>query len=185
MRGAKSRLPGGASGSAGKDERLFAGNECGDLVVLLIPRLDAVPAQAVIQSKAAVDAPAILRVQANVFVAAVKRLQLALIVLAGNPEQKIGEVQARFGAKEEEAAIELRDGIDVHWIVVGFAAKFQRVPANLFGKIVEPLKRIFNLIQLVRIGADRVAVESNALDAFGFRRQRHDSGGSRTNLEPL
>ena len=73
-----------ARGGAGKHHRLPAGREGGDLVVFLVPGLDAVPAQAIVQGQVSSDAPAILRVDARVFVAAVESLDLALVVLAGN-----------------------------------------------------------------------------------------------------
>ena len=54
-----------AGGSAGKNDRLLARHECRNLVVLLIPRLDPVPSQTVIQRKAARQPPAILRIEAR------------------------------------------------------------------------------------------------------------------------
>src|SRR5208282_3194921 len=98
-----------AGGSAGENHGLLAGNKRGDLVVLFVPRLDAIPAQAVIEGEAARNAPAILRVEADVFIAAVEGLQLALIVLRGVAKQEIREVRAGFGAEEKKAAVELRD----------------------------------------------------------------------------
>ena len=189
MRGAKSRLPGGPkrAGNAGigrikdagrrarKNNRLLAGHKRRDLVVLLVPRLDAIPAQAVIQREAAIDAPAILAVKTGVFVAAVEGLKLALVVLAWHSQQEIREIRSGFGAEEKKATVELRDGIDVDLIVVKFAAEFQRVRADHLRKIVEPLECVSNLMQLVGVGADREAVEADTFDAFGFWRERDDA----------
>ena len=82
-----------------------------------------------------------------------------MVILAGNPEQEIGEVRAGFSSEEEKAAVELRNGVDVHLIVVKLAAELQRVRADHFRKIIEPLKGVADLIQLVGIRPDSKAVE--------------------------
>jgi hypothetical protein len=58
-----------------------ARRERGDLIVFFIPRLDAVPAQSIIQREILLQAPAILD-EPHVLVAAVERLKLVLVVLA-------------------------------------------------------------------------------------------------------
>src|SRR5580658_2267876 len=73
-----------AGRSSRKNDGLLARLEGRDLVVLLIPGLDPIPAQTIIQREAAPETPAILTVDANVFIPAVKGLKLALVVLAGN-----------------------------------------------------------------------------------------------------
>ena len=113
------RMPAGAPG---KTTRLLARLEGGNLIVFLVPGLDAIPAQAVVQRQVLSDAPAILRVEAGIFVASIERLQLALVVLAGNAQQEIGEVDAGFASEEDEIAVQLGDGIGVHLIVVELAA---------------------------------------------------------------
>ena len=167
-----------------ENHRLPSGHERRDLVVLLIPGLDAVPAQTVIQREVVRHAPAILPIEAHIFIAAVKRLQLALVVLAGNSQQEIRKVGAGLAAEEKKAAVELRDGVDVDLIVVEFAAHFDGVGSDHFGKIVEPLKGVADLLQLVGVGADGEAVEADAFHSLGFRRQRHDSRSSRPTTNP-
>ncbi len=130
-------------------------------------------------------APAVLRVEADVFVAAVKRLQLALVILAGNSQQKIREIGARLRAKEEKAAVELGDRVDVDLIVMEFAAHFDRVGSDHFRKIVEHLKRVAGLAQLIGVGADREAVEADAFHSLGFWRQRNNSKSSRADFKSL
>src|SRR5271156_4309977 len=93
--------------------------------------------------------PTILRVKTHVLVAAVERLKLALIVLAGNSEQEVGEVQSRLRSEKQEAAIKLSGGIDVDLIVMEFAAYFDGMSSCDFGKVVEDLKSVVELLQLI------------------------------------
>lgn len=64
--------------------------------VFLVPRLDAIPTQVVVEREAARDAPAVLAVRADVFIAAVEGLELALVVLTGSPRQEVRKVRSRF-----------------------------------------------------------------------------------------
>ena len=77
-------------------------------------------------------APTVLSVEADVFVAAVKRLQLALVVLAGNSQQEIGEIGACLRAEEKKTAVELRDRVDVDLVEMEFAAHFDCVASDHF-----------------------------------------------------
>ncbi|MGC2389114.1 MAG: hypothetical protein WA621_06930 [Candidatus Acidiferrum sp.] len=70
-------------------------------------------------------------------------------------------------------------------IVVKLSAEFKSVSSDDFGEIVEPLKRVADLMQFVGICSNREAVEANALDAFRFWRERDDSRGAWTDLEAL
>ena len=90
--------------------------------------------------------PAILSIEACIFVSPVKRLKLALVVLAWDSQKKIRVVRARLRAKEQEAAIKLSNGIDVDLIVVELAAHLEGVRSDYFGKIVQPLKSIADLL---------------------------------------
>ncbi len=126
-----------------------------------------------------------MRIEAGVLVAAIERLKLALVVLARNSQQEVREVRAGLASEEKKAAIELSDGIDVDLIVVKLAADFDGVGSDHFGKVVEPLKGVADLVQLVGIGSDREAVETDALDSFGLGRQRHDSRSSLAHFEAL
>src|ERR1700722_2917794 len=117
-------------GSSRKRQRLFTRAEGRDLVIFFIPGLDPIPAQSVIQSQVARGAPAVLREQSDIFIPAIKRLQLALVVLARSAQKKIREVRSRLCPKKEKAAVKLRNGIDVHLIVVKLAPRLQRVRPN-------------------------------------------------------
>ena len=158
-----------------ENDRLLIWHERRDLIVFLIPGLNAIPAQAVVKREIARQPPTVLGEEADIFVASVKSLQLALVVLAGRSQKKVREIGAGFRSKEKKAAIELRDSVDVDLIVVKFTACFDRVPSNHFGKIVEPLIGISNLVEFIRVRANREAVEGDALDAFCFWRERQDS----------
>src|SRR5271156_6084420 len=129
--------------------------------------------------------PTILRVKTHVLVAAVERLKLALIVLAGNSEQEVGEVQSRLRSEKQEAAIKLSGGIDVDLIVMEFAAYFDGMSSCDFGKVVEDLKSVVELLQLICVGSEIKAVEADALHTFRFRRQRHDARSSGAHGETL
>src|SRR5208283_3186779 len=81
--------------------------------------------------------------------------------------------------------IKLCNGVDIHLIVVEFSADFDGVSSDHFGKIVQPLKSVAHLLQLICVGANREAVESDTFDSFGLWRQRHNSRSSLTHLETL
>src|SRR5580704_5156739 len=168
-----------------KRKRLLAGLERRDLIVLFIPRLDAVSARAVIESQIPRNLPTVLRVQPHIFIPAVKSLKLALVILARNPQQKIREVRSRLSAKKKKAAIELGDRVGIELVVVKFAAKFDRVRPRYSREIIKPLINVAGLLQLIGIRSDRKAVESNAFHSLGFRRERHDAGRAYADLEAL
>src|SRR5450432_241405 len=63
-----------AGGGARENQGLLAGYKGRDLVVLLVPRFDAVPTQAVVQREGAGHPPTVLPVQTHVLVAAIKGL---------------------------------------------------------------------------------------------------------------
>src|ERR1700723_4237950 len=66
-----------------------------------------------------------------------------------------------------------------------FAAEFNGVGANHFRKIIEPLKSIAHLIQLVRIRSESEAIEADAFHSLGLRREGHNSRRSRPRHETL
>jgi len=87
-----------------------------------------------------------LREDADVFIPAVKGVELALVVLAGDAEEKIGEIRTGFAASEEEITVELRDGVGVDFVVMELDAEPQRVIVEDFGEVVEPLIGIIDLL---------------------------------------
>ncbi len=88
---------------AGKDHRLRAGDEGGDLVVFFRPGRDAVPAQAVVQRQVRARVPAILREEANIFVARIEGVELALVVLAGHADEEVGKIDAGFRVRRRQS----------------------------------------------------------------------------------
>ncbi len=114
----------------GKDDRLRAGDEGGDLVVLLRPRRDAIPAQTVIEGQVGENVPAILREQADVFISRIKRVELALVVLARHANQEVGKIDAGFRSGENKAAVELRDGVGIDLVGMKLAAELDGVIAQ-------------------------------------------------------
>ena len=162
---------------ARKNQRLRVGHEGRDLVVLLIPGLDAIPAQAVINRQIGLERQLSCAKGRRIY-SVRKWLKLALVVLARDSQQEISEIRSGFSTKEKKTAIELSDGVDVDLIVVEFPAGFHRMLSDDFRKIVEPLIGISNLVELIGVRPNSVAVETDALDAFGFRRKRRwqDSG---------
>src|SRR5208282_5706003 len=131
------------------------------------------------------DTPAILPIQADIFIASVERLKLALVVLRGSAQQEIGEIQTRLAAEEKEVAVKLSNRKSIHLIVMEFSPNLDRVFSQHLREIVEPLKSIVHLLEFVRVGPNREAVEVNVLDALGLGRQRNDSRCARPHFETL
>ena len=131
------------------------------------------------------NAPAILRVKADILIAAVESLQLALVVLAGNAQQEVREVDAGLAAEEYEIAVQLGDRIGIDLIVVELAAHLDGVSSDDFGEVVAPLKGVVDLLQLVGVGSDREVIEIDAFHSFGLGRQRNDAGRVRAHHEAL
>ncbi len=175
-------MPGGAPG---KDDRLRAGDEGRDLVVLLGPGRDAIPAKAVIQREVRESVPAILREETDVFVPRVKGVELALVVLARHADQEIGEVDAGFRSGENEAAIELGDGVSIDLVGMELPAKLHRVIAQHLGNRIGDLIGVVDLNELVGRGAGGVSVEVEVLDALSLGIESNDAGGSVGILEAL
>ena len=110
----RTRLPGGAmlrstpgsagyripAGAPGKTMDCWPGSKCGDLIVLLVPRFDSIPAQTVIQRELRSLPPTVLSVSANIFVAAIEEVQLTLVVLTRRADEEICEIIAGFAARE-------------------------------------------------------------------------------------
>src|SRR5271157_119389 len=90
-----------ARGRAGKNLRLHARLEGGNLIVFLCPGSDAVPAKPVIQSQVWQRAPTVLCKETHVFITGIEGIELALVVLAGHADKKICEVHAGFSAVED------------------------------------------------------------------------------------
>ncbi len=109
---------------ARKHYRLTACSESGDLVVFLVPRLNAVPPKAVVQREVRVETPTVLRVSAEILIAAVKRIELALVILTGCSKQKVGKIAAGFATRENKTSIELGNRVDVHLVIVRFSSQF-------------------------------------------------------------
>ena len=172
-------------GRTGKNDRRLARFKCGDAVIFFIPGLDAIPAQTVVQRQVGTHAPAILPVQAPVLIAAVEGLKLALVVLAGNSEQEIGEVGSGLAAGEQEIAVELRDRIGVDLVVVKFRSEFHGVAAHDFREIIEPLESVVDLLQFVGVCADGKGIEDDVFNSFALRIERHNAGSSRAGYESL
>src|ERR1700722_9472301 len=120
--------------------------------------------------------PTVLGEDAGVLVAAVKRVELALVVLTGNSEQVVGEIEAGLAAGEQKVAVELGDGIYVDLVVMKFTADFDGVASDNFGKIIEHLKCIVGLFEFVGVGAGGEVIENQILHALVLRSQRHDGG---------
>ena len=108
-----------------------------------------------------------------------------MIVLAWNSQQEVGKVQPGLGSEEEEASVKLSDGIDIYLVVMEFAACLDGVSSQHFGEVVEQLISVVELLQLICIGSECKTVKADALDSFGFRRERHDAWSSRANGETL
>ncbi len=136
----------------------------------LVPGLDAVPAQPIVQREILFQAPTILAVDPHILIAAIERLKLALVVLARNSQQEIREVHACLAAEENEIAIQLSDRIGVHLIVVEFSTHHDGVRPHNFRKVIAPLKSVVDLLQLVGVGTDREIIEVDIFHALGLRR---------------
>src|ERR1700723_623457 len=130
---------------ARKNDRLLARFRGRNLVVLFIPGFDAIPARTVIKREVRPYVPTVLGEDSGVFVPSIERIQLTLVVLAGNPEQKIGEIKTSFAAGEQEVTVELGNRIYVDLIVVKLAAEFEGVTSDYLRKIIEPLPCIVGL----------------------------------------
>jgi hypothetical protein len=122
--------------------------------------------------------PAILREETDVFVPSVEGIELALVVLAGRADQEVSKIVPGFGSREDEVAIELRDGVGVHLVVVELAAKLHGVAAQHFRKGVRGLPGVVRLDELIGRGPNRVGVEVDVLDALAFGVQRLNAIGS-------
>ncbi len=164
---------------AGEDVRLRAGDEGRDLVVFLRPGRDAIPAKAVVEGEVRAGVPAILREEAGVFVAGVEGIELALVVLAGNADEEVGEVDAGFGAGEDKVAVELGDGVGVDLVGVKLAAEFEGVVAEHLGEGIGDLVGVVGLDELIGRGAGGVAVEVEVLDALAVGIERRRCWGCR------
>ena len=159
---------------AGKYLRLLALHQRLQLVELLQPRADAIPAHAVIHRQLVRCFPTVLRKRRHVKVAVVETRRLALRVARRHAEQKIGKVQARLRAVEGEAAVEDHVGMRVDLVGVHLAAELQAVLADDARERVADLVDVLGLHQRRGVHAHGEVVEGDVFNAFGGRLQRDD-----------
>ena len=174
-----------AGGRGRENHGLFAGYERDVVVVFLVPGLDPVPSQTIIQREAVRHAPAVLRVDARIFVAAVERPEIVLRVLARNAQQEIREVEAGFGPVEVKAAVQIGERIGVDLVVLQLGADFDRVISQHFGKIVAQLEVVVDLVEPVGIGPDGEVIEDDVFHALALRRQRDNAQRPRPGYKAL
>ncbi len=149
-----------------------------ELIVLLRPGWDHVPAQAIVQGKVRFHAPAVLREETGVLVAIVETAGVALVVAAGDAEEEVGHIGARLGSLKYESTIKNGIGISVDLIEMEFAAQFESVFADDAREVVHPLVGIVDLGQSCNVLAEGEVVEGNVFDTFNGRRKRNDAGCS-------
>ena len=113
-----------AGGSGGKHLGLLPGNKRDVVVIFLIPGLDTVPAQTVIQCEIAFHAPAVFRVDARVLVPAIEGSELVLSVDARNADDEIREVEAGLLPGNVKAAIQIGERIRVDLVVFELSPHF-------------------------------------------------------------
>ena len=82
---------------------------------------------------------------ADILVTVVEALRVTLVVGAGNPQQKIGQVGASFGSLEHKGAVEYGIGIGVDLVEMEFAAHPNRMVADDARIVVHALKRVVDL----------------------------------------
>ena len=119
--------------------------------------------------------PTILGEGSDVFVADVERSGIALLVGAGDSEEKVREVGAGLRAIEDKRSVVDGIGFDIDLIEVEAASEFERMAANYLGKIVAPLKGIVDLPLARYVDADGEVVERNVLDALDTLVQRNNA----------
>ena len=166
-------MPGGAPGNT---TDCAPGDEGRYLVVLFRPGCNAIPAQAVVQGQVGQHVPAILREQSDIFVPRIEGVELALVVLAGHADQKVGKVDAGFLSGENEASIELSDGVGIDLVDMELSPELDRVVAQHLGEGVGDLIGIVGLDELVGCGAGREAVEVQVLDALSLGIESDNAG---------
>ncbi len=167
-----------ACGCSGKDYGLGTGDEGGDLVVFFGPGCDAVPAEAVVEGEIGECAPAILCEEAYIFIACVEGIELALVVLAGDTDEEVGKVDAGFLPGEDEAAVELGDGVGVDLVGVKLSTELEGVAAENPGVGVRDLIGVVGLDELVGCCSGGVAVEVEVFDSFACRVEGDDAAGA-------
>jgi len=101
-----------------------------------------------------------------------------LVVLVRNTDEEVGEINACLLSREDEAAVELGNGMCVDLIEMCFASKFEGVISEDLGESVGCLIGVVGLYQLVGGSARGIAVEVKILDALSLGIERHDAGGS-------
>ena len=82
--------------------------------------------------------PAILGEEADIFIARVKGIELALVELARRADEEIGEINASLCAREDEAAIELRDCSGVDLVGVKLGAELRVWVPTTLANVSEP-----------------------------------------------
>src|SRR5208337_474702 len=155
------------------------------LIVFFVPGRKQIPTQTITKRQVRSYLPAVLAKQSYVLVAQVKALGIALPIVAGHAQQKVGKVRSRLGSLELEGAVENGIWIDVDLIEMQSAAHLEAVLANQVGEAVGRLIGVVDLGLAGRIHAEGVVVERNVLDALNLRIQGNDAQRARAFDKPL
>jgi len=108
-----------------------------------------------------------------------------LRVAAGDAENEIREIRARFRACKREGTIINGVGVNIDLIEMESAPQFEEVSSIDFGDVVGELKGIVGLIESGGVYAQGKVVEGDVFNAFDLGGQGNNAGAAGTIHEAL